>query len=28
VAEHRSSKYPETMDQLNIVVNELIRSLK
>lgn len=26
--EFRSSKYPETMDQLNIVVNELIQSRK
>lgn len=28
VAEHRSGKYPETMDQLNMVINELIQSLK
>lgn len=25
---HRSDRYPETMDQLNMVINELIRSLK
>jgi len=25
--EHRISKYPETMDQLNMVINELIQSL-
>ena len=28
VAEHRSSKYPETMDQLKMVVNELIQGVK
>ena len=28
VAERRSSKYPETMDQLNMVINELIQRLK
>lgn len=26
--EFRSSKYPETMDQLNMVINELIRGVK
>lgn len=26
--EFRSSKYPETMDQLNMVINELIRGIK
>lgn len=28
VAEHSSSKYPETMDQLNMVINELIQGVK
>lgn len=26
--EHRPSKYPETMDQLNMMINELIQRLK
>lgn len=28
VAERRSSKFPKTMDQLDIVINEMIQSLK